>query len=398
MSTPKAHSRYLVLGMILVAANLRLPITMMPGLLPSLQHELGLPSSLAGLLTTIPLLAFAIASPLLARWGQRFGTELVIYGSLILIGLGSFLRLIPTVAWLFVGTSLLGVGVAGGNVLIPAIIKDDFSTTMDRATTQYTLSMLLVGALGTGVSGLLAARWSLTLAMAVLSLIALVNLVVWLPNLRFNRPASPTTATTATHKATAHPSVWRTPLAWVVTGYFGVQSLVFYVLITWLPEIFMHQGFSAVTAGTLVTVMQLSNLPMAYIVPMTSSKPSGVAAMLGVTGIGLVGGVAGFLIPHLSLGVAIFLNVLIGLAAGAAFNLSVVFFTQKTTNGDETAALSGMAQSAGYLVAAVGPVMLGWVGNALGWSLVVGLTAALSALMTAIGFVIWRHHTIYDHH
>ena len=379
----------------LVAANMRLPITMMPGLLTSLRHSLGLPSSMAGLLTTIPLLAFAGMSPLIARWGRRWGNEVTIYLLLILVAVGSYLRILPTTTWLLVGTLLVGIGIDGGNVLIPAIIKDNFPTKLAVATSEYTLSMLLIGALGTGLSGTLATHWSLPLTMASLSVIALVNLVVWLPNLRFNH-RSPVTAGSTAPAPRTHASVWRTPLAWVVTAFFGLQALVYYSLITWLPTMLTDQGFSAVVAGNLVTVMQLSNLPMAYIVPISSPHRRGVAAMLAVVGLGFIGGTAGMLWPGLSLGWAGAFSIFIGLGSGAAFNLAVVFFTQKTTTGFETADLSGMAQSAGYLLAAVGPIVFGWLGTSLGWPAVMWLAISLAALLTLTGIVVFRHPTIYD--
>lgn len=395
MSETHEHSRYLTLGMMLVAANMRLPITMMPGLLTSLRHSLGLPSSMAGLLTTIPLLAFAGMSPLIARWGRRWGNEVTIYLLLILVAVGSYLRILPTTTWLLVGTLLVGIGIDGGNVLIPAIIKDNFPTKLAVATSEYTLSMLLIGALGTGLSGTLATHWSLPLTMASLSVIALVNLVVWLPNLRFNH-RSPVTAGSTAPAPRTHASVWRTPLAWVVTAFFGLQALVYYSLITWLPTMLTDQGFSAVVAGNLVTVMQLSNLPMAYIVPISSPHRRGVAAMLAVVGLGFIGGTAGMLWPGLSLGWAGAFSIFIGLGSGAAFNLVVVFFTQKTTTGFETADLSGMAQSAGYLLAAVGPIVFGWLGTSLGWPAVMWLAISLAALLTLTGIVVFRHPTIYD--
>lgn len=225
MTTTHQHSRYLTLGMMLAATNMRLPITMMPGLISSLKRTLGLPSSMAGLLTTIPLLTFAIMSPLIAHWGRRFGNELTIYIMLIFLAVGSYLRVIPTIAALFIGTLLVGIGADGGNVLIPAIIKDNFPTKIPIATSQYTLSMLLVGSLGTGLSGVLAAHWSLPLTMAVLSVIGLINLVVWLPNLKYNHRAPAVAMTASDGQSTAtHGSVLRRPLAWVVTAFFGLQA------------------------------------------------------------------------------------------------------------------------------------------------------------------------------
>ncbi|MFC6164886.1 CynX/NimT family MFS transporter [Lactiplantibacillus dongliensis] len=395
MTTTHTHSRYLTLGMMLVATNMRLPITMMPGLISSLKQSLGLPSSMAGMLTTIPLLTFAIMSPLLARWGRRFGNEVTIYAMLVILAVGSYLRVVPSIALLLLGTLLVGIGADGGNVLLPAIIKDNFPTKIGLATSAYTVSMLLVGSLGTGLSGIMAAHWSLPVVMAILSAVGLVNLVTWLPNLKHNHrePVLPTPTET---KSTAHPSVWRLPIAWVVTAFFGLQALVYYSMLTWLPTILVAHGFSTITAGNLVTVMQLSGLPLAFLVPTMAGKRHGVPIMLAIIGIGFIGGIGGILLPGLSLSVAVILNIILGFGSGAAFNLAVVFFTRKTTNGFETADLSGMAQSAGYLLAAIGPVLFGWLGSHVGWNLVIWLAVGFSALLTLSGVIVQRHATIYD--
>jgi len=394
MTKTHQHSRYLALGMVLAATNMRLPITMMPGLISALKQDLGLPSSMAGLITTIPLLTFAIMSPLIARWGHRFSNEWTIYVMLIVLAVGSYLRVLPAIPLLLIGTLLVGVGVDGGNVLIPAIIKDNFPQRIELATGSYTVSMVFVGSLGTGLSGLMAAQWSLPVTMAVLSVIGLLNLVVWTPNLKYNHRA-PVTPDRQT-QSTPRPSVWRLPLAWVATAFFGLQALVYYSLLTWLPTIFVARGFSLVVAGNLVTLMQLSGLPMSFLVPATSGKKAGVRTMIVVIGVGFMAGAAGILLPGLSLGLAIILCILLGLGSGAAFSLAVVFFTQKTTNGFETADLSGMAQSAGYLLAAFGPVVFGWLGSHVGWTLVLWLAIIFSGLLTLCGVILQRHVSIYD--
>jgi len=394
MTKTHQHSRYLALGMVLAATNMRLPITMMPGLISALKQTLGLPSSMAGFITTIPLLTFAIMSPIIARLGHRFGNELIIYLMLIVLATGSYLRVVPSMMLLFIGTLLVGIGVDGGNVLIPAIIKDNFPKRIELATSSYTLSMVFVGSLGTGLSGLMAAHWSLTSSMAILSVIGLVNLIVWIPNLKYNHRAP--LMTKASNQRDKRPSVWRLPLAWIVTAFFGLQALVYYSLLTWLPTIFMARGFSVVVAGNLVTIMQLSGLPMSFLVPATSGKKAGVVTMIIVIGVGFMAGAAGILLPGLSFGLAVILCVLLGLGSGAAFSLAVVFFTQKTTNGFETADLSGMAQSAGYLLAAFGPVIFGWLGSHVGWGLVLWLAIGFSALLTLCGVILQRHVSIYD--
>ncbi|PWG00140.1 CynX/NimT family MFS transporter [Levilactobacillus bambusae] len=387
------HSRYLTLGLIMVAANMRLPITMMPGLLPMLKRSLGMPSSMAGLLTTIPLLTFAVVSPLLARLGRRYGNEFIIYVTLIILALGSYLRIIPSMAWLFFGTLLVGIGIDGGNVLIPAVIKDCYPNRMSVKTSEYTLTMVLVGAVGTGLSGVLATRWSLQISLALLSVIGLINLVVWLPNLRFNH--RDLTLTSPTMERPQHRSVWGVKLAWVVTAFFGLQAFVYYSLLTWLPTIFTSRGLSTVAAANLVTLLQLSGLPMTFSTPLVAERQNGTPIILSIIGVGFIGGTLGILLPINALWWWIICCILMGLGSAAAFSLAVVFFTQKTTNGFETADLSGMAQSAGYLLAAVGPVLFGYVGGLIGWNAVLILAAIFSVLLVISGVVVAKRRSIF---
>ena len=296
----------------------------------------------------------------------------------------------------FIGTLLVGIGADGGNVLIPAIIKDNFPTKIPVATSQYTLSMLLVGSLGTGLSGVLAAHWSLPLTMAVLSVIGLINLVVWLPNLKYNHRAPTVTMTASDGQSTAtHGSVWRRPLAWVVTAFFGLQALVYYSLLTWLPTVFVAHGFSLIVAGNLVTVMQLSGLPMSYLVPATSGHRRGVWAMIMVVGVGFIAGLVVSYFPERVLGGSTVLRLArIRIWSSLQFGSRLLY--AKTTNGFETADLSGMAQSAGCLLAAVGPVLFGWLGGQLGWGTSTLVAIILSALLALSGSVIFQHATIYE--
>ncbi|WP_412989494.1 CynX/NimT family MFS transporter [Pediococcus siamensis] len=387
------HSQFLTLSMMLVAANMRLPITMMPSLIQSFKSALNLPNSLAGMLTTIPLITFAVISPIIAKLARRFGNEWVIYVFLVILALGSYLRIVPTIWALLLGTLFVGIGIDAGNVLIPAVIKDNFFSKISVATSEYTLSMLFVGALGTGITGILVKNMPLALVMGILSLISIVNLVTWLPNLKYNVRDKSLSREAAQSN---HASVWKMPLGWVVTLFFGLQALVYYSLLTWMPSILLSQGYTNIQSSNMVTVLQLGGLPFAYLVPAVSLKKYGVASMVWITFIGFVGGILGLLMPIHAIWWGTLMNLLIGFGSGAAFNLAVVFFTNKTTNGFETADLSGMAQSAGYLLAAVGPVLFGYLNNLIqSWTLVLLLAAGLAICLALAGVIINRHKNIY---
>lgn len=394
--TMQKHSRFLTISMMLVAANMRLPITIMPSLIQSFKQNFNLPNSLAGMLTTIPLLTFAVMSPIIAKLARRFGNEHVIYAFLIILAIGSYLRVIPSSAALLVGTLLVGVGIDAGNVLIPAVIKDNFFSKISVATSEYTLSMLFVGALGTGITGILIKKYPLAIVMGLLSVISLINLVTWVPNLKYNVREKAVT-TPAENKQFLHKSVWKLPLGWVAAAFFGLQALVYYSLLTWMPSLLISQGYSSVQANNMATLLQLGGLPFAYLVPTLALKKHGVASMVAVTFVGFVGGTLGLTLPIHAVFWATLMNLLMGFGAGASFNLAVVFFTTKTTNGFETADLSGMAQSAGYLLAAVGPVLFGYLNNLVhSWTIVLLAAAIFATLLALSGVVMNQHTNIYE--
>lgn len=155
MKKNHTSTAWLTWGIMLVGANLRLPITMIPPLLPTIKQTLGLPASMAGMLTTIPLLMFALASPLIAKMGNRRGNEWSLLVALVILLAGSLLRIIPSLTALIAGTLLIGFGISGGNVLLPAIIKDQFPHSIGAKTSLYTVTMGLIASLGTGLAGLL---------------------------------------------------------------------------------------------------------------------------------------------------------------------------------------------------------------------------------------------------
>lgn len=180
------NQSWFIFSMMLIAANLRLPITIIPPLLKTIEKNLGVPSSLVGLITSIPLIAFAVVSPLIVKVAKNLGNELTVFLFFIILIAGSYLRIIPTVWALFLGTLLVGIGIDSGNVLVPAMIKDHLPNRIPLGTALYTLSMLLIGAIGTALSGVFIAHISLGSTLAILSVLAIVALIFWIPNLKSN--------------------------------------------------------------------------------------------------------------------------------------------------------------------------------------------------------------------
>ncbi|KRN99872.1 CynX/NimT family MFS transporter [Companilactobacillus kimchiensis] len=392
MQAPKINKKWFLMSMMLVAANLRLPITIIPPLLSTIEKNLGIPKSLAGLITSIPLVTFAILSPIIVKVAKKLGNELTIFVFFVILILGSFLRIIPTVWALMLGTLLAGMGIDSGNVLVPALIKDHLPKQIPLGTSLYTMSMLLIGAIGTALSGILITKLSLSATLAILSSLAIVALIFWIPNLKYNQRDTAKTAATIKYR-----SVWNQSLGWLITAFFGLQSLVYYSMITWLPSILENHGISTILASNLLTILQLSGLPCSFIVPFLSIKKHGMTWLLVMLLVGYAISPLGFLISTNNTAFLIIITVLTGFGSGLAFNMAVIFFTEKTTNPYQTAEVSGMAQSAGYLLAAIGPVMFGYIENRVNsWNLIIIILAIMSVLLTLSGVFIARHAKIAE--
>lgn len=393
MSSSKINTKWFLLSMMLIAANLRLPITIIPPLLNTIEKNLGIPKSLAGLITSIPLITFAVFSPLIVKFAQKLGNELTVFIFFIVLIAGSALRLIPTIWTLMLGTFLAGIGIDSGNVLVPAMIKDHLPDRIPLGTSLYTMSMLLIGAIGTALSGILITKISLQATLAILSTLAIVALIFWIPNLRYNQRDSSTT----TQPSQKYRSVWNQSLGWLITAFFGLQSLVYYSFITWLPSILETHGLNTILSSNLLTVLQLSGLPCSFIVPFLSVRKHGMKWLLAMLFIGYAVSPIGYLFATGNTVFLTIITVLTGFGSGLAFNMAVIFFTEKTTNPYQTAEVSGMAQSAGYLLAAIGPVMFGYIENTIkSWNLIIVILIVMSILLTLSGTLIARHKAIAE--
>lgn len=393
MTSKNRRNAWLTAGILLVGANLRMPITMIPPLLPSLRHTLGLASAQAGLLTSIPLLMFALISPLVALIGARRGHAQTLHAALILLTIGVILRAISGIPPLFAGTALIGAGIAGGNVLLPAIIKAEFPQHVAAKTTLYTSMQVLVASVGTAGAGLLAPHFGLSGTMLIFGSIALMALLVWTRTLPMQKqPVRPT------HTAKAAPArnVWRAPRAWAVLGYFGLQSVLYYTLLTWLPSLWQAGGFTPAAAGTLATCFQLSGLPLSLTVPSIAERRGGLTILNTGIAAGFILGAAGLLLGSSSMAFNATCAILMGLASGAAFSICIVFFQKRTDDPRDTADLSGMAQAGGYVLAAIGPVGIGILQQRTGsYGLLLTLTLALTAIMAGLGVLIIRSRSVF---
>ncbi len=372
----------LLLAILLVAANLRVTLTGVGTLLPAIEHDTGLPASAGGVLNTLPLLMFAVTSPLVGRVSHRIGSTRLLVLSLAVLAVGTVVRSLPSVACLFVGTVLLSAAIAVGNVLLPTVIRAHVpASRIHTVSALYVTVMGVVAAVSSGISvplaGVLPGGWHSALGWGVV--VALAALAGWLPRLRGSRPDAG--ARTGSSHA---PTPWRSWLAWQVSLFMGLQSLAFYTAVAWLPSILIGQGMSTAAAGWMLFYYQLVALATGMVLPLLTRGRADqrfpAAAASAVTA-------AGFAILLLAPGIAIVGCTLLGLGSGICLVLALSFQSQRATGPRETTALAGMAQSIGYLVAAAGPLVLGILHDATGsWSGALVALTALSVVMIFTGY------------
>ena len=342
-----------VIGLIFVAFNLRSSITAVGPLISSIRTDTGMSNTSIGMITTLPLIAFGLFSTIAPRFGRKFGNETVVFVALLILTMGILFRSTGMVITLFIGTALLGLGIAICNVLIPGIVKDKYPEKVGLMTGMYTTSMSVMAALASGVSIPLAHGFNLgwEKALAVWAIMSGFAVILWLPQLRKQNKAIKV-------PTLAKSSIWRSPLAWQVTLFMGFQSSIFYCIIAWLPEILTSRGVDIPTAGWLLTFMQFASLPATLLIPVLASRlRSQKIIVVGITVLYLVGFTGLYFGGNLV--VITFYMLLFGVAQGSAISLSLTLFGLRTENAHDAANLSGMAQSGGYLLASISPLFMG---------------------------------------
>lgn len=342
----------LIAGIIFIAFNLRPALAAVGPLISKIRVDTGLSNVLLGLLTTLPLLAFGMISMFTSLLTRRWGIEITLAGALMLIISGTFLRVLNPEIALFAGTLLIGVGIAFGNVLLPSLIKRDFPDKKGIMTSLYSGVLGIGATLAAGISiplsNAIGWRWSLG-AWAIPAIIAFI---VWLPQLKFHtRPKHQRRFSTSLKK------LGNSRLAWQVAFFMGLQSLAFYVILAWLPEILQSRGMTPARAGWMLSLSQGMGVIGGIIIPIWAEKLRKQHIVIWVLTILELISLIGIIIPDAPLPAA-WVSI-IGFSLGGSFGLALLFIVLRTGDTETATELSGLAQSIGYLLAASGPVLFG---------------------------------------
>ncbi|WP_254910542.1 MFS transporter [Gulosibacter sp. 10] len=390
-----------VAGLLLVAGNLRAAITTVGPVLPGIEAALGLSSVAASVLVSLPLLAFAAVSPIAPRLAHRIGLERAIGLGLAVLAVGLVVRSTPPLALLWVGTALIGIAIAVLNVVLPALVKRDFPRRIGQITGAYSAVQSAFAAIAAGVAvpvaGATSLGWRLPLGMW--AGLALIALGVLLPQLR-RGPVRPGGSRAPRAEAAggtgpvaqAVRSPWGSALGWQVTAFMGLQSVLFYVFITWLPAIEASAGIDEAVAGAHQFLYNACAIAGSLACSTAIGRLRDQRALgVLVPTVYLIATLGVLLAPGAS---AVWASIG-GVAGGASIVLALSFLGLRSAHHAQAASLSGMAQSIGYLFAAAGPVAFGAIHDATGsWTPALLLLLAVEAVLIGFGYLSGRDRTI----
>ncbi|MBP2239505.1 CP family cyanate transporter-like MFS transporter [Cytobacillus eiseniae] len=381
-----------IVGIIFIATNLRSPLTSVGPLVGFIRDQLHISNTLAGMITTLPLLAFAFFSPIVPILGRKFGVERIILVSIIVLTFGIILRSLAGVTSLYIGTAIIGIAISICNVLLPSLIKREFPKRIGLMTGVYSISMNVFGAIASGISVPIAIGLGFGWqgALGIWGILSFISILFWLPQMKRHKEHE---ASVQNQTATSTVNIWRSSLAWQVSLFMGLQSMVFYVLIAWLPEILMQKGLSTDQSGWLLSIMQLALLPFTFIVPIIAGRMSSQRKLVSITSSLFLIGTLGLLYGSSNL-IALWV-ILLGIGGGFAFSLAMMFFSLRTENAQDAAELSGMAQSVGYLLAATGPALFGYIHDVTNsWTFPLLILVGASVLLFIFGQGAARNQSI----
>ena len=352
----------LLLGwaIVLIAFNLRPALSSFAPVVNEVMAETGLSASGASLMSTAPVLClglFAATAPGLSR---RLGVERAALVAVAAVAAGCAARGLGGVAALVAGSLLAGAGIGIANVLLPSLLKRDFADRAPLMTGLYSMALCIGAAVGAGATAPLrdgSGSWQFALAFWSLPAFAALGFsaLAWSHRLR---------AGVSTAPRQAGRSLWRDPLAWQVTLFMGLQSMLAYSVFGWLAPIMRDRGDSAVTAGLVVSVSVLSQVAASLPAPILAARMRRQSLPAGASMLGVVIGFLGLALAPLVLQWAF--AVLLGLGMGGAFATAVLFMVLRAPTGAAAARLSSMAQSVGYCLGSLGPLIVGVAHDASG--------------------------------
>ncbi|MFD8942679.1 CynX/NimT family MFS transporter [Streptomyces californicus] len=391
--------RLIAVGLVLAALNLRPAITSLGALLEEVRDGLHMSGSVAGVLTSVPPLCFAVFGVMAPRLARRFGAGAVVCAGMAAIAIGVGIRpYVGSTAGFLAASALALMGIAVSNILMPVIVKRWFPDRVGSMTGLYSMALALgtalAAALTVPVTGALGGNWQT--GLAVWAGLAAAAVLPWIVLVRDRTPAPAPAVPVPSASGADAPAlrITRSRTAWALACFFGLQATAAYITMGWMPQIFRDAGVSAGTAGLLLAVTMAMGVPLAFVIPRVASRLRQQGPIVVVLGLcGLIGYGGLYLAPAPG---AWAWALLLGVA-NCAFPLALTMIGMRARSGAGVVRLSAFAQSTGYLISIPGPLLVGVLyQHSGGWGLPIALMAGLMIPQMAVGFLAGRDRTIED--
>ncbi|MEB8338931.1 CynX/NimT family MFS transporter [Streptomyces endophyticus] len=394
--------RLVMVGIVLAAVNLRPAITSLGALLEEVRDGLGMSGSVAGLLTSVPPLCFAVFGVMAPRLAKRFGPSTVVCAGMFAIAAGLVIRPFTGGTAGFLVASALGLmGIAVSNVLMPVIVKRWFPDKVGSMTGLYSMALALgtstAAAATVPVTSALGGDWQA--GLAVWAVLAVAAALAWLPLVgKKDTSTMAAAASPAAESAAASEGsglrIARSRTAWALAVFFGLQATAAYITMGWMAQIFRDSGVSASTAGVLLAVTMAMGIPLGFVIPRMAARLPSQGPMVIALGLCGLAGYAGLYFAPASGAWAWAL--LLGIS-NCAFPLALTMVGMRARSGAGVAKLSAFAQSTGYLISIPGPLLVGVLyQHSGGWGAPIALMAALMVPQIVVGVFAGRNRTVED--
>lgn len=378
----KKNQWIILLAIILLGSILRTPITGIGSIIGIVKDILNINNTLAGLITTIPLVAFAVISPLASKFSNKYGLEKTLFYSTIIITLGLLFRFYINVYVLFITTFIIGVGIALGNVLLPAVVKKYYPTKLGVMTGFFSVIMTVTASISAAVSYPIASSnifgetFSLALSLNIWIIVALCCIVVYFYIAKNNNKVLGDKGNNS--KKT---NIFRSPKLYTVTISMGLQSALYYSSVSWFGQIMVDKGFSNAEAGLLLSISQFAQFPATFLMPILADKIKNKLIIPVFIVLSYFISLVGLLYVNSNMFIMVIIMILFALAGGGSFSYVMYLFSVKTRNSVEASQVSGVAQSGGYILAAIFPPLLGYIKDISSWN------SAMYILLITVGIL-----------
>ena len=391
-----------VIAILLLAINMRAPIIGFGAVAKLVQQDLGVTTKTIGLIGTIPVMAFALSSFVAPMLSRRIGLENTMILATSLLAIGIFVRVAhPQLGFLLAGTVLLSLAISLGNVLIPAVIKKYTPNHIGLVMGSYSMFLSVFAGFASGIAMWLVSLSNWQFALGAWGWVSVAAVAAWLmvAHLRLRQKISTHDANIINQAVAqagqpSRKSVWKIPMAWWISAFMGLQSLIYYTLASFLPSLLIDKGLSKAQAGNVGMVFQLVAFPSILLLTKWVSSQWDLRTLALLAAVGNLVGVFGFGFLPLQGWVWVW-SIASGFGCGVIFTLCMMIFTLKSKDSQQAAELSGMAQTVGYSIAITGPIVTGWLKDlSHTWTLSMGFLTILMVINCVFSWLATQNKAI----